>query len=195
MPDLKLAIVTDIHHGRDSRSKRGSAALPLLNNFLTAAVEADAQAIIDLGDRITDVDRETDLRLAEEVAQSFRKFRRHRFHIDGNHDRVFLSGDDNEALLESQTRTRATELGGIRPIFWQPDVTLDFEAGMRLAPNDLEDLRSILGGSEQRTLLFSHVPLSGQSMSGNHLFENNPTLATYAEIPDVRRTEADRATD
>ena len=58
MPDLKLAIVTDIHHGRNSRSKRGSAAINLLDGVLKAADRADVQAVIDLGDRITDADRD-----------------------------------------------------------------------------------------------------------------------------------------
>ena len=36
MPEtLKLAIVTDIHHGPDKLTKIGSAALPLLRSFKT----------------------------------------------------------------------------------------------------------------------------------------------------------------
>ena len=38
MPEtLKLAVVSDIHHGEDKLTKRGSAALSLLDDFLEFA--------------------------------------------------------------------------------------------------------------------------------------------------------------
>lgn len=63
----RLAIVADIHHSADSLTKKGSAALPLLRDFVRFVADTKPDAVIDLGDRISDVDRETDLLLVREV--------------------------------------------------------------------------------------------------------------------------------
>ena len=60
---LRLAIVADIHHGEDHYTKKGSAALPLMGEFARFVRDARPDAVIDLGDRISDVSRDTDLRL------------------------------------------------------------------------------------------------------------------------------------
>lgn len=45
----------------------------------------------------------------------------------------------------------------------------------------------MLGADDRPTLLFSHVPLSGQSSLGNAWFENNPDHATYrGELTAIR---------
>ena len=41
MPDLKIAIVTDIHHGEPKLTKRGDRALELLDHFLDSTVLND----------------------------------------------------------------------------------------------------------------------------------------------------------
>ena len=52
---LKIAVVTDIHHGAISKTKIGPA-LGLLNNFVNFANEWDADIVVDPGDRISDRD-------------------------------------------------------------------------------------------------------------------------------------------
>ena len=49
--------------------------------------------VIDLGDRISDRDRETDLRLEREVADAFAAIQAPRSHINGNHYRDHLRVD------------------------------------------------------------------------------------------------------
>jgi predicted phosphodiesterase len=186
MPAVKLAVVADIHHGRDTLTKSGGAALPLLQRFVDSAAHAGADAIIDLGDRISDVDRTSDIELARAVGDAFRRTNRPRYHVNGNHDRQFMTAADNEMALAASTGTRVAEAGGVRLVFWQPDVTLSEERPLRLEPGDLDALRDTLHASPQRTLLFSHVPLSGHAMTGNFWFEANPEYASYAETPDIR---------
>jgi 3',5'-cyclic-AMP phosphodiesterase len=67
MPCLKLAIVADIHCGQDTDTKKGTAALELLGTFLRAAEAAGADALIDLGDRISDLGSKEDFELANRV--------------------------------------------------------------------------------------------------------------------------------
>jgi Icc protein len=51
---VKLAVVGDIHHGRDFGTKKGTAALGLLGQFVEHVNKAELDAVIDLGDRISD---------------------------------------------------------------------------------------------------------------------------------------------
>ena len=186
MPALHLAIVTDIHHGRDTFTKRGTAALPLLTRFVGEANADGVDAVIDLGDRISDENVETDRALLAEVAGAFKRLAVPRHHVAGNHDVAHLSLAENEATLDAPLATRAVAMGDIRLVFWQPDVTLTPARGFHLAPGDIEALQQLLSADERRTLLFSHVPLSGGSMRGNYWFENNPAHATYAEGDAIR---------
>jgi hypothetical protein len=98
---LKLLVITDIHHGIPVRTKQSQASLMLLDKFVTTANNSDAQLIIDLGDRINDLDHATDLHLMTEVAERFSKIKCQKEHLVGNHDIHFLSVEENEKLLNS----------------------------------------------------------------------------------------------
>jgi 3',5'-cyclic-AMP phosphodiesterase len=190
MPALKLAAVADIHLGQDTETKKGTDALELLGEFLHAAEAAGADAVIDLGDRISDLGPAEDFELACRVGAEFGRTSLKRFHLCGNHDRAFLSGADNAAALGSETGNRVVELAGIRLVLWQPNVRLSPGQGPSLSPGDLDWLETNLTASTEPTLLFSHVPLSGQSMTGNYWFECNPSGAAYAQQPQIRQVLA-----
>ena len=72
---LKFLVITDIHHGISVGTKKSQASLMLLDKFVTIANNSDAQLIIDLGDRINDLDHTTDSRLMNEVAERFSKIK------------------------------------------------------------------------------------------------------------------------
>ncbi len=99
MKTTRLAIVTDIHHGADHFTKKGSAALGLLGEFGRFADEAHVDAVLDLGDRISDVDRDADLAREREVASVFEPIRAPRWHLCGNHDRDHLDVEDNARIF------------------------------------------------------------------------------------------------
>lgn len=190
MTVIRLAVIADIHHGRDTFTKKGSAAMPLLDQFIAQANEGAFDAVIELGDRISDEDPETDRGLQEAVAARFARLTIPRHHVAGNHDRAMLSLRENAALLDAPLESRTLDIGGLRIVFWQPDVSLTPARGFHLVDGDLEQLRSLLGRDERPTLLVSHVPLSGHAQTGNYYFEHNPGHATYAEIDAIRRVIA-----
>jgi hypothetical protein len=187
----RIAVVADIHHGRDTFTKRGSAALPLLDKFVADVNGASFDAVIDLGDRISDETAERDTELQREVANGFRKLgNKPRHHVIGNHDFAFMSGDDNAAILDAPLGTRAAVIGDIRVAFWQPDVSITVERGLHLQEGDLAALEKLLNADDRPTLLVSHVPLSGHAQTGNYYFERNPGHATYAEAAEIREVIA-----
>lgn len=192
MAPVRLAVVADIHHGADTYTKRGSAALPLLETFVDRANGSGVDAVIDLGDRISDESVERDLELARDVAARFQALRVPRHHVSGNHDHGLLTPAQNEAILDAPTGTRAVTLGALRLAFWQPDVMLTDARGFHLAPGDLDALRALLAADDRPTLLVSHVPLSGHAQAGNYYFENNYGHSTYAsDLGDIRRALAE----
>lgn len=187
----RIAVVADIHHGRDTATKRGTAALGLLRRFIDAVNGGTFDAVIDLGDRISDETAERDAALQREVADHFRRLgNKARHHVLGNHDVAMMTAEENAAILDAPTRTRAVMVGDHRVAFWQPDVSLTLERGLFLAPGDLEALQELLNADERPTLLVSHVPLSGHAQTGNYYFERNPGYATYAEVAEIREVIA-----
>lgn len=183
----RIAVVADIHHGRDTVTKRGTAALGLLDAFVDAVNAGSFDAVVDLGDRISDETAERDVVLQREVARSFLRLgNKPRHHVIGNHDLALLSEDENAGLLDAPMHTRTAIVGDHRLVFWQPDVRVTAERGFHLQEGDLAALEALLNADDRPTLLISHVPLSGHAQTGNYYFERNPAHAAYAENAEIR---------
>jgi len=176
---LKLAIVTDIHHGADKLTKRGSAGLGLLDAFLAFAGNWGADVIVDLGDRISDVDAPTDEALMRDVADRFGAVNTPRAHLNGNHDVAYLGEDANFLTFREPAFGRSVEVKGIRLLFWQADTRIPYPEPFSLRDADLAWLAAELPKSDLPTIVFSHVPLGGGAMTGNYWFQNNPQFAAY----------------
>lgn len=191
MPDsLRLAVVADIHHGADSFTKKGTAALALMAEFARFVADARPDAVIDLGDRISDVDRDTDLRLEREVADAFRAIDGLRVHVTGNHDRDHLSVADNEAILGQSLAHRTVDLGLWSLILWQADSRIRRPGGFVLPETDLLWLDATVRAATKPMLIASHVPVSGHAQIGNYYFEHNSASATYPGSERARRVLA-----
>ena len=183
---LKLALVADIHHGQDKLTKRGAAALGLLDDFLRWAGDWGADMVIDLGDRISDVDADTDARLLAEVAARFQGLNTPHAHLNGNHDVSFLGRSANDVVFKQPERGHAVEIKGWRLIFWQADVKIPYPEPFRIGQADLDWLAAELPKSDLPTVVFTHAPLGGGSMLGNYWFENNPEFSGYPNAGEAR---------
>ena len=179
MPSLRLAIVADIHHGRDSFTKKGTAALPLMDAFVRFVADAKPDAVIDLGDRISDEDRDTDLRLQREVADAFQAVRQPVFHVCGNHDVDNLGVADNEEVLRTSLASHCVDLGHWLLVMWGADCRIRRPGGFVLPEADLLWLAGVVRMATKPLAIMSHVPISGHSQAGNYYFERNPDAATY----------------
>lgn len=185
MAALRLAVVADIHHGANSLTKLGETALPLLAEFGRFVAEARVDAVLDLGDRISDINTETDLRLQAEVAEAFRPIHNIAplFHVCGNHDRDHLSVAQNEEILGQSLGHATIDLGDWRVVLWRADSRIRRGAngpiGFHLDEADLLWLAGVVRQADRPLLVVSHVPLSGHSQISNYYFERNPQLSTY----------------
>ncbi|MGF1657939.1 MAG: metallophosphoesterase family protein [Rubrimonas sp.] len=188
---VRIAIVADIHHGRPSATKRGDRALALMESFAAFADDARPDLVLDLGDRISDEDAETDARLAAEAADAFRAVTAPRAHLDGNHDRDHLSAAQNDALLGREGGSETLDIGGWRIALWRADPKIHRgngagRRGFALPEPDLLWLSRVAQAADRPLLVVSHVPVSGHAQTGNYYFERNPSASTYPEAARAR---------
>lgn len=179
MATTRLCIITDIHHGKDSFTKKGSAALALLEDFAGFVAETKPDAVIDMGDRISDCDKETDAQLERDVAQIFAGMSVPRYHICGNHDRDYLSVEENAAILGQDLSSTTVDIGDWTLVIWRADAKIHRPGGFILPEADLLWLAGVIRKATRPLAIFSHVPVSGHSQAGNYYFQRNPDASTY----------------
>ena len=185
---MKIAIITDIHHGPKSHTKEtGWDGLPVLEAFVDHANAIGADLVLDLGDHISDSDHATDVRAATEVANALARFNGPRYHVIGNHDVVNLSIADNEDIFGQSMASQVFDLGTARLILWQPDVNIGRPGGFAPTGDALPWLIETLKADTKPAIIATHVPLSGHSQIGNFYFQNNARYSTYPDHAEVRR--------
>ncbi len=179
---LTLAIITDIHNGPDRGTKLGTMALPLLARFRDFVADLRPACTVEMGDRISEVDEQTDRKLVADVASALAKFPSPIHHILGNHDVAKLSVEDNEDLMQRSFASSSMDINGFHLVFWNANDKLDYVTGFSLAPTDLEWLRADLAATELPSIIFTHVPLDNGSMKGNFYFDKAyPHAGAYPE--------------
>lgn len=186
MEKLRIAVVTDIHHGPTRYTKRGADALPLLNEFKTHVAAGNFDLVVDLGDRISNVDHDTDLQLEAEVISVFEGIDVPREHILGNHDLHYISARENEAILKRPIESHSKDVKDKHLVFWQHDLSGDFPESPIPSQSDLDWLQYDLANTNLPAIIFTHVPLNSGAMAGNFYFQNNTSAAT------LRHTEMAR---
>ena len=184
---MKIAIITDIHHGPLSHTKKeGWDALAVVDSFVAWATEQGADLLLDLGDHISDTSADADAEAMIAVASRLARFEGPRVHILGNHDVANLSVAVNEAIFGGSLASRVVDLGEFRLIVWQPDVRLVPPGFQPTGAEHLAWLVAALEQDERPAIIATHVPLSGHSQIGNYYFELNPGYSTYPDHDAVR---------
>ncbi|MBN7775694.1 metallophosphoesterase family protein [Nitratireductor aquimarinus] len=185
----RICLVADIHHGKPSLTKRGDTALELMDDFARFTNDARPDLVIDLGDRISDQDRDTDLVLEREVAEAFKAVEAPVCHINGNHDRDHLEVADNEDILGQALGHQTLDIGDWRIALWRADTFIrrgPDVSGFQLGEPDILWLSRTVQNADRPLLVLSHVPVSGHSQIGNYYFESNPGVSTYPQAARAR---------
>ena len=184
---LRLAVVTDIHCGRNLRYKRGEEAIDRLGDFAAHVHRTRPDGVLDLGDRISDAGLDEDQANLQKVSDVFKSIDRQCYHLVGNHDVKHLDRSTSAAILDAKLTSYFDDIGSWRLVFWQPSVLL----GPRgLEPAETEEISWLVEaveGSVGRAVVFSHAPVSGHSMQGNRYFEGRVDWASYPNRDDVMR--------
>jgi hypothetical protein len=187
----KICIVTDIHHGADTTTKKGTAATALMQDFAAFCAAEGPDLVLDLGDRISDVDHDRDLVLEREAKAMFAPITQPVHHICGNHDRDFISVAENEEILGQSLGNETIDLDGWTLVLFRADAKIhrpaDGPRGFAMPEADLVWLAGVVATATQPLAIFTHVPLSGHDQTGNYYFQNNPD---YSRYPDTARIRA-----
>ena len=185
---LRLAIITDLHCGRDTGNVKGPLALEILSEFVAAAHDFEPDAVLELGDRLTDENPEADRGRLLELARVFKRLPYPRYHVSGNHD--LLPKADQEAILEVNLGNHAVEIGGWKLLFVE---TFDGTTGGAIAPQTLEWLERELLSAALPVVVFSHQPLHGEWLRGNPYFETDFRLHACPLGSDAARALLERS--
>jgi 3',5'-cyclic-AMP phosphodiesterase len=168
---LRIALIADIHHGMDVGTKLGTAALTLLQPFIHWVNDIRPDLVVELGDRINDLDQDADLRFTRDIAYAFSAIATPCVHILGNHDNYQLSREASEAAMQTSFASHSRDMKGYHLVFWNSAVDTPGPGGFQLASDDLSWLQADLAATELPTVIFTHVPLDNGSMIGNFYFE------------------------
>lgn len=186
---LKLGFITDIHHCDPQLTSHGIVANGHLREMLADSALRSVDLLIDLGDRTTETDCFAgDHALVLEVADAFRSFRRPQIHLNGNHDLVRLTSDDNAAALGSPLGSHVVDADEFELIVWQLNPRFDeLNRALAIGDGDLDWLRETLLASRKPSLILTHFPLDGGSMIANFYFEGpGEILAGYSNSAAAR---------
>lgn len=189
IPPTRIAIVTDIHHGPTSATKSGDHAVGLLEKFVDFAEKEQPDLILEMGDRISDVDAVTDSHHQDDIARIFQTLKSPVYHLCGNHDCAHLTVAENEAILDQHMGSEVIDAGDWQIVLWRANAGIDLSninLGFQVNEGDLPWLENTMKNAEKPSLVVSHVPLSGQSQIGNFYFENQPALSRYEEGAEIR---------
>lgn len=170
---LRALLVADMHHAeRDAPPKRCTAALGLLEPVLECSALWEPDVLIDLGDRIDDTDRDTDLVRARQVAAKLVRCGVPRHHVMGNHDSYTINVEEWEEILAAPVHSHSVDAAGYHLTFFSPNVNNQRGAfPYSLSDADLSWLEQDLNGTNLPTIVFSHIPFMAGKMANHFYFE------------------------
>ncbi|WP_324668612.1 metallophosphoesterase family protein [Geochorda subterranea] len=189
---LRLALVTDIHHGPDKPTRPGSVAPGLLRRFVEVVNdEVRPDLVVDLGDRIDNVDPAQDARRDSEVRAILGELRAPVVHLRGNHDHPRHTDGGAPAPLSPPAPHHA----GPRRIPSGQWTLLALDTcdpalggvGGSVSPQQAETFERWLQEGEGPVVVLAHHPLD------DHAIDGNPLFAPFPEWAFTREREALRA--
>lgn len=190
MGKLRLVVVTDIHYGFDVGNKLGSKAPRLMEQFANAVNKYNPDCVVDMGDRISCRNRETDMGYLRQIKKHFNEIASPVHHMIGNHDARFMSREDNEKITGSPGTSYSHDYQGYHLVFWNPNVSIGQNEGLKLSDEDLQWLRDDLARADKPVILFSHVPLDNDPQDYEEERREYSGIAGrfyYAQGADVRK--------
>lgn len=202
MKSIKLVFISDIHYSLNKDfSSSGWRYMPsgetksLLDDFVQIVNdELMPDAVIDLGDRLKDVDRNCDL----ENTKTLKSLLDDRlncpcFHINGNHDFVNLTKEELAKVLDSPLLPYAKDLKDYRLLFMDSLDPMISGGGSMVSLNQLNWLETELNRDNKPKLVFSHHPLNHHKIDKNAYISPNIIPLMYTQNADQVKDVLERA--
>lgn len=187
---LRIGLIADIHLGPDRETRLGTCAPQLLEAFLEGMRQFNPAFVVDLGDRIMEVDAPTDRDHTMLVREFLGWARVPVHHLLGNHDVAHLPKGDLLALLDLPSSYRSVDAGGYRCLFLDSTDPVVGEYGGHISDAQLAWLEADLAASPGPAIVFCHHALDDQPIERNPLFRDHPGWAMVENRLAVRRVLA-----
>ncbi len=186
-PVLRIGLIADIHLGPDRETRLGTVAPQLLEAFLEDMRRFDPAFIVDLGDRIMEVDAPTDRDHTTLVREVLGWARIPVHHLLGNHDVAHLPKAELLGLLDLTFPYRSVVADGYRCLFLDSTDPVVGEYGGHISDAQLAWLEADLAANRRPTIVFCHHALDDQPIERNPLFREHPGWAMVENRLAVRR--------
>jgi 3',5'-cyclic AMP phosphodiesterase CpdA len=184
---LRIGLITDIHLGPDRETRCGTHAQRLIEDFLEEMRRFAPAFIVDLGDRIMEVDEPSDRQHTALVRELLGRARVPVHHVLGNHDVAHVSKIDLRGLLDLPTPYRSIDAGGYRCVFLDSTDPVVGEYGGRISDAQLAWLEAELVASQRPAIVFCHHAIDDQPIESNPLFLDHPDWAMVENRIAVRQ--------
>jgi len=185
---LRIGLVTDIHHGPDVDVRTGSAARSLLAAFTACMRERfHPDLIVDLGDRINDVDPEADRARLREVRDMLEAAGRPVVYAWGNHDLAHVPPDDARAILGKKADHESLDANGYHLVVLNSQDPTVEGIGGTLSSDQLDWLERDLRATARPVVVFCHHPLDEQDPGRHWYFADHPGHALAGNRERARR--------
>src|SRR5262249_48464459 len=160
---LRIGLVTDIHYGPDVDVRRGSAAVALLARFTARMREQfHPDLVVDLGDRINDVDVGTDRLGLRKVREMLEAAGTPIVYAWGNHDLISGPAADAGAVLGKKADYESLDAGGYHVVVLNSQDPTVEGIGGTLSSAQLDWLEQDLGRNSLPAVVLCHHPLDEQ---------------------------------
>lgn len=181
---LRIGMISDVHCGPSRNTHVGAKAIELLDRFVAEMnVHFKPDLVVDLGDRVLDVDRSQDTLNQKKVRSAFERLSCPVVHILGNHDSINLSREENEDIFQQSMEFRSFDLKGVHFVVLNTSDPPIEGVGGKVSRLQLEWFTSDLKANPGKSVILCHHALGYQDISSNVLFESIEPLA-YVENRD-----------
>jgi len=177
----RLVVIGDLHAGPDRSSLKGSLVNGLLSewiDFVNENIQPDA--IVDLGDRLNPVDRDSDTRTLGEISCILARSKCPVYYIPGNHDLDNLTREEHEEAIGSKLGNRSVVVKGLRLLLLNTQDPVVQGVGGMVSDEALRWLEKEIAASSEKIVVFTHQTLDEQPLKRNVHFESIENLA-YVE--------------
>lgn len=148
--------------------------------------------VVDLGDRIMEVDVPADRRHTLDVRDRLRQVKVPVFHLMGNHDVANLPKASVCRLLGMPAAYHSAQVDGYTCLFLDSTDPIVGEYGGRISDAQLAWLEAELAMARWPVVVFCHHPLDEQPIETNPLFRDHPEWSMVENRKAVRDLLAQR---
>lgn len=185
---IKIGLISDIHNGPDQETRVGTRAAELLKGFVDDMNNNfKPDFIIELGDRVNNVDHNTDYSHMKQVKNFLKGLRMPVYHILGNHDIANLDKEENKDIMETNYNYKSFDYGGCHFILLDAQDETIGGIGGSMSEKQLNWLKNELEQTSKKTIIFSHQALDEQDIIDNIHFRDYPTYAFVSNREEVRK--------